>query len=145
MLPTQILVNSFLYDLAQITIPSDHVDDSYRRRLQHWDMRVIRDFMLFIGPISSIFDSLTFYVLLCCAISTRASRCFTSAGSSNRWRTQTLVLFVIRTMSNPFRSRPSRSLMVTTLVILAIGAVLPVSPLATLLGFINGPSPILRS
>ena len=64
MLPTQILLNNFLYDLAQVTIPSDNVDDSYLRRPQRWDMRVIRDFMLFIGPISSIFDFLTFYVLL---------------------------------------------------------------------------------
>ena len=64
MLPTQILLNNFLYDLAQVTIPSDNVDDAYLRRPQRWDMRVIRDFMLFIGPISSIFDFLTFYVLL---------------------------------------------------------------------------------
>ena len=64
MLPTQILLNNFLYDLAQITIPTDNVDDGYLRRPQRWDMRVIRDFMLFIGPISSLFDFLTFYVLL---------------------------------------------------------------------------------
>ena len=64
MLPTQILLNNFLYDLAQVTIPSDNVDERYLRRPQRWDMRVIRDFMLFIGPISSIFDFLTFYVLL---------------------------------------------------------------------------------
>ena len=64
MLPTQILLNNFLYDLAQVTIPTDNVDDAYLRRPQRWDMRVIRDFMLFIGPISSIFDFLTFYVLL---------------------------------------------------------------------------------
>ena len=65
MLPTQILLNNFLYDLAQITIP-----ERQRRSTptcggpSGWDMRVIRDFMLFIGPISSIFDFLTFYVLL---------------------------------------------------------------------------------
>ena len=64
MLPTQILLNNFLYDLAQVTIPSDNVDEAYLRRPQRWDMRVIRDFMLLIGPISSIFDFLTFYALL---------------------------------------------------------------------------------
>ena len=64
MLPTQILLNNFLYDLAQVTIPGDNVDETYLRRPQRWDMRVIRDFMVFIGPISSIFDFLTFYVLL---------------------------------------------------------------------------------
>ena len=63
MLPTQILLNNFLYDVAQITIPTDNVDEAYLRRPQRWDMSVIRDFMLFIGPISSVFDFLTFYVL----------------------------------------------------------------------------------
>ena len=64
MLPTQILLNNFLYDLAQITIPTDNVDAAYIQRPQRWDMRVIRDFMVFIGPISSIFDFLTFYAML---------------------------------------------------------------------------------
>ena len=84
MLPTQILLNNFLYDLAQVTIPSDNVDDAYLRRPQRWDMRVIRDFMLFIGPISSIFDFLTFYVLL--RYFHASERCFTRGGSSSRWR-----------------------------------------------------------
>ena len=64
MLPTQILLNNFLYDLAQITIPSDNVDRDYLSRPRRWDIRVIRNFMIFIGPISSVFDFLTFYVLL---------------------------------------------------------------------------------
>src|SRR5207248_4676429 len=64
MLPTQILLNNFLYDLAQITIPSDNVDRDYLSRPRRWDIRVIRHFMIFVGPISSVFDFLTFYVLL---------------------------------------------------------------------------------
>src|ERR1019366_6475516 len=64
MLPTQILLNNFLYDTAQITIPSDNVDESYIRTPQRWDMRLIRNFMIYIGPISSIYDFLTFYILL---------------------------------------------------------------------------------
>src|SRR5947208_15955772 len=64
MLPTQILLNNFLYDMAQVTIPTDNVDDAYVRAPQHWDIRLIRNFMVFIGPISSIYDFLTFYVLL---------------------------------------------------------------------------------
>jgi Mg2+-importing ATPase len=64
MLPTQILLNNFLYDAAQITIPSDHVDPEYLRAPRRWDMGLIRNFMLLIGPISSIYDFLTFYVLL---------------------------------------------------------------------------------
>ena len=64
MLPTQILLNNFLYDAAQITIPTDNVDDDYVRKPRRWDMKLIRNFMLYIGPISSIYDFLTFYVLL---------------------------------------------------------------------------------
>ncbi len=133
MLPTQILLNNFLYDLAQVTIPGDNVDDSYLRRPQHWDTRVIRDFMLFIGPISSIFDFLTFYVLL--HYFHASERLFHTGWFVESLATQTLVLFVIRTMGNPFRSRPSRSLTVTTLGIVALGTVLPATPLAAFLGF----------
>ncbi len=137
MLPTQILLNNFLYDLAQITIPGDNVDEAYLRRPQRWDMRVIRDFMLFIGPISSIFDFLTFYVLL--HYFHAHESLFHTGWFVESLATQTLVLFVIRTMGNPFRSRPSRSLAVTTLVIVAIGAVLPATPLASFLGFTRLP------
>jgi Mg2+-importing ATPase len=138
MLPTQILLNNFLYDLAQITIPSDNVDDAYLRRPQRWDMRVIRDFMLFIGPISSIFDFLTFYVLL--RYFHASEPLFHTGWFIESLATQTLVLFVIRTMGNPFRSRPSRSLTITTLLIVGIGVALPVTPLATLLGFTRLPA-----
>jgi len=137
MLPTQILLNNFLYDLAQVTIPSDNVDDSYLRRPQRWDMRVIRDFMLFIGPISSIFDFLTFYALL--RYFHASDRLFHTGWFVESLATQTLVLFVIRTMGNPFRSRPSRSLTVTTLLIVGVGVMLPMTPLAMLLGFTRLP------
>jgi P-type Mg2+ transporter len=143
MLPTQILLNSVLYDLAQVTIPGDNVDNAYLRRPQRWDMRVIRDFMLLIGPISSIFDFLTFYALLH-YFHARESL-FRTGWFVESLATQTLVLFVIRTMGSPFQSRPSRSLTVTTLVIVAIGAVLPVTPLGTFLGLRGCRSPILRS
>jgi P-type Mg2+ transporter len=138
MLPTQILLNNFLYDLAQVTIPGDNVDDSYLRRPQRWAMRVIRDFMVFIGPISSIFDFLTFYILL--RYFRASERLFHTGWFLESLATQTLVLFVIRTMSNPFHSRPSRSLVVTTLLIVGVGVMLPVTPLATLLGFTNLPA-----
>ena len=64
MLPTQILLNNFLYDLAQVTIPTDNVDPSFIRKPQRWDIGMIRNFMLLIGPISSLYDFLTFFVLL---------------------------------------------------------------------------------
>jgi Mg2+-importing ATPase len=137
MLPTQILLNSFLYDLAQVTIPGDNVDDAYLRRPQRLDMRVIRDFMVFIGPISSIFDFLTFYVLL--RYFRAGASLFHTGWFVESLATQTLVLFVIRTMGNPLRSRPSRALTVTTVIIVVVGAVLPATPLAAFLGFTRLP------
>jgi Mg2+-importing ATPase len=133
MLPTQILLNNFLYDTAQITIPTDNVDPEFLRKPQHWDIRLIRNFMIFIGPISSIFDFLTFYVLLHFF---HADQVFFHTGwFVESLATQTLVLFVIRTAQNPFRSRPSAPLVATTLTVVAIGALLPLSPLANSLGF----------
>ena len=64
MLPKQILLNNFLYDLSQITIPTDHVDESYIKKPHHWDISLIRNFMIFIGSVSSIFDFLTFFIML---------------------------------------------------------------------------------
>ena len=139
MLPTQILLNNFLYDLAQITIPTDNVDASYIQRPQRWDIRVIRDFMIFIGPISSIFDFLTFYAML--RIFHANQTLFHTGWFVESLATQTLVLFVIRTMGNPLASRPSRPLAVTTIAIVAIGTLLPISPLANLLGFTAPPAP----
>ena len=133
MLPTQILLNNFMYDLSQITIPTDNVDDDFLRKPQHWDIHLIRDFMVFIGPISSIFDFLTFYVLLHFY---RASQVLFHTGwFVESLATQTLVLFVIRTSQNPLRSRPSRPLRATTLFMVAVGILLPYSPLAGPLGF----------
>ena len=133
MLPTQILLNNLLYDLAQITIPTDNVDETYLQKPQRWDISLIRNFMLFIGPISSIFDFLTFYVLLHVFHTSEAQ--FHTGWFVESLATQTLVLFVIRTSKNPFRSRPSGPLLATCLASVAIGIYLPFSPLAGVLGF----------
>ncbi len=133
MLPTQILLNNLLYDVAQITIPTDHVDRSYASRPQRWDMRLVRDFMLLAGPVSSIFDFLTFYVLLRVLHATQPL--FHTGWFVESLATQTLVLFVIRTTESPFVSRPSLALTVTTLAVVAVGLLLPVTPLAPVLGF----------
>jgi Mg2+-importing ATPase len=133
MLSTQILLNNFLYDTAQITIPSDNVDPAYLGSPQRWDMRLVRNFMIFIGPISSIYDFLTFYVLLRFFRADEAL--FHTGWFVESLATQTLVLFIIRTMGNPLRSHPSRPLAVTTLLIVIIGTLLPFSPFAKLLGF----------
>jgi Mg2+-importing ATPase len=133
MLPTQILLNNFLYDLSQVTIPTDHVDASYVQKPQRWNISLIRNFMLFIGPISSIFDFLTFFIML--AVFHASAPLFHTGWFVESLATQTLVLFIIRTAGNPFRSRPSVPLVITTLLMVAIGIVLPFSPLAGALGF----------
>jgi Mg2+-importing ATPase len=139
MLPTQILLNNFLYDLSQITIPTDNVDEDFVRKPRQWDIGLIRRFMLYVGPISSVFDFLTFYVLLQFF---HASEAFFHTGwFLESLATQTLVIYVIRTMGNPFESRPSRPLLITTLLVVAVAALLPVSELAGPLGFVplSGP------
>ncbi len=133
MLPTQILLNNFLYDLAQVTIPSDNVDDEYIRKPQRWNIGLIRNFMLLIGPISSIFDFLTFFVMI--RVFHASETLFHTGWFVESLATQTLVLFVIRTMKRPWTSKPSLPLTLTTLGIVLAGLILPVSPLAKLLGF----------
>ena len=96
-------------------------------------MRVIRDFMVFVGPISSLFDFVTFFVLL--RYFRAGEQLFHTGWFVESLATQTLVLFIIRTMGNPLRSRPSRALTVTTLGIAAVGAALPATPLAGVMGF----------
>ena len=137
MLPTQVLLNNFLYDMAQITIPSDRVDERYIRRPRRWDMTLIRNFMIFIGPISSLYDFLTFFVLL--YFFKAGQREFHTGWFVESLATQTLVLFVIRTMGDPFKSRPSKPLTITTILIAIIACVLPFLPFAALLGFVPLP------
>jgi len=138
MLPTQILLNNLLYDLSQITIPTDNVDETYLQKPQRWDISLIRNFMVLIGPISSIFDFLTFYVLLHFFRANEVQ--FHTGWFIESLATQTLVLFVIRTSGNPFRSRPSGPLLATCLAVVAIGLYLPFSPLAGMLGFTAMPA-----
>jgi Mg2+-importing ATPase len=134
MLPTQILLNNFLYDLSQITIPTDNVDKEFVRRPCRWDIGLIRKFMLYVGPISSVFDFLTFYVLLHFF---NASQAFFHTGwFVESLATQTLVIYVIRTSGNPLSSRPSQPLVITTMLVVAVGALLPFSRLAGPLGFV---------
>jgi len=137
MLPTQILLNNFLYDIAQITIPSDNVDASQLRAPRRWNVRSIRRFMLGVGPISSLYDFLTFYVLLSWLHASQAE--FHTGWFVESLATQTLVLFVIRTGGNPLRSQPSKSLIATVLAAVIIGTVLPFTPVGADLGFIPLP------
>jgi Mg2+-importing ATPase len=137
MLPVQILLNNFLYDLAQITIPTDRVDETFIRKPHRWDIKLIRDFMLYIGPVSSIFDFLTFYILL--KVFLAGEQEFHTGWFVESLATQTLVVFVIRTAGNPFKSRPSLALSLTVLAVVIFAVVLPFTPLAEVLGFVPLP------
>ncbi len=137
MLPTQILLNNFLYDIAQVTIPTDNVDDSFVRKPQHWDIKLIRNFMLYIGPISSIYDFLTFYILL--YVFKAGEKEFHTGWFVESLATQTAVVFIIRTVGNPFKSRPSLALSLTVISVIIIAVILPFSPLAGILGFVPLP------
>jgi P-type Mg2+ transporter len=138
MLPSQILVNNFLYDFAQVTIPSDNVDADFVAKPHRWDISLIRNFMFWIGPISSIYDFMTFYVLLN-IFHARAAE-FHTGWFVESLATQTLVIFVIRTFGNPLRSRASLALTLTSLGVVVVGVALPFSPLATILGFVPLPA-----
>ncbi|MGZ4569896.1 MAG: magnesium-translocating P-type ATPase [Blastococcus sp.] len=134
MLPSQILLNNLLYDAGQLTIPTDHVDPEQLHAPSHWDIASIRRFMLFFGPISSLFDFLTFALML--GVFQASAGEFRAGWFAESLATQTLVIFAIRTRRSPFtRSRPSRPLLIACLTTVAVGAVLPQSALAGILGF----------
>ena len=138
MLPTQILLNNFLYDFSQLTIPGDRVDATFMRKPQRWDVGMIRRFMLFIGPVSSLFDFATFWLLL--HVMRASPALFQTGWFVESLATQTLVLFVIRTAGNPFRSRPSPALLFTGLATVAVAIALPFTPFAAGVGLVPLPA-----
>jgi Mg2+-importing ATPase len=133
MLPLQILLNNLLYDVSEITLPLDNVDAEDLARPKRWDMTFIRNFMLTIGPISSLFDFLTFYLLL--RLFDAHEALFRTGWFVESMATQVLVIFVIRTRRNPLRSHPNGWLVATSLAVVAIAMALPFTPLAPYLGF----------
>jgi Mg2+-importing ATPase len=138
MLPTQILLNNILYDISEVPIPLDQVDPEDLRKPHVLDMNFIRDFMLAIGPISSAFDFLTFYILL--TVLKANETLFQTGWFVESLSTQVLVIFIIRTRGNPFKSRAHPLLVATSLAVVAIGAVLPFTPLGTYFGFVPPPA-----
>lgn len=138
MLPTQILLNNLLYDLSEIPIPLDNVDKEYLKRPRQWDMRFIRNFMFAIGSISSIFDFLTFYVLL--KILNAEEGLFRTGWFIESIATQVLVIFIIRTRLNPLKSRPNLWLLNTSLLVVLAAAILPYTKLGSYFGFVPPPA-----
>lgn len=140
MLPGQILLNNLLYDTGQLAIPGDRVDKEQMLAPSHWDIAFIRRFMLVFGPISSLFDFATFALML--MVFNAAAGEFRAGWFIESIATQTLIIFAIRTRRVPFlRSRPSATLVLVSLGVVAAGIWLPLSPLAGILGFDPLPAP----
>ena len=140
MLPIQVLTNNLLYDFSQTTIPTDEVDPEWLTRPRKWAIGELRRFILFIGPISSIFDYATFFIMLYVFSSWTNADLFHTGWFVESLFTQTLIIHVIRTNKIPFlQSRASKALTFTSVLIVAIGAYLPYSPLASWLGFVPLP------
>ena len=140
MLPIQVLTNNLLYDFSQTTIPTDKVDANWLTKPRKWTIGEIQRFILFIGPISSIFDYLTFFIMLWVFDAWNNPALFHTGWFVESIFTQTLIIHVIRTHKIPFiQSRASWQLIVSSLIIVAVGAWLPVSPLAGTLGFVPLP------
>jgi Mg2+-importing ATPase len=137
MLPIQVLTNNLLYDFSQTTIPTDQVDGDWLIKPRQWTIGKILRFILFIGPISSIFDYLTFFMMLYVFNCWHNPALFHTGWFVESLFTQTLIIHVIRTNKIPFiQSRASWPLIITSVIIVAVGAWLTVSPLANTLGFV---------
>jgi len=142
MLPIQVLTNNLLYDFSQTTIPTDHIDDEYLLKPRQWDIGHIARFMIFLGPISSIFDYVTYAVMYYGfgANTEATSSLFQTGWFVESILTQTLIIHIIRTNKIPFiESRASLALIFTSILICAIGIWLPESPFAHGLGFTHLP------
>jgi len=135
MTATQILLNNFLYDLSESTLPTDNVDSEYVEKPKRLDISYVRRFMIILGPISSIFDFLTFFTML--FVFNASVPLFQTAWFIESLCTQTLVIFVIRTRKTPFyKSKPSKLLLFSSLSIVGVALVIPFIPrLSELFGF----------
>jgi P-type Mg2+ transporter len=137
MLPIQILLNNLLYDVSEIPIPLDDVDEETLASPHRWDMAFIRDFMLTLGPVSSLFDFLTFGLLIW---GFQASESLFQTGwFIESLATQVLVIFVIRTRRNPLRSRPNALLAAMSALVVAAAVAIPYTPIGRLFGFVPPP------
>ena len=135
MLPIQILLNNFLYDVSQVAIPTDNVDADYLKTPKGWDIRSVRRFMLIFGPISSFFDFLTYGVLL--FVFHASQKFFHTGWFLESLCTQTFIIYIIRTSKVPFlESRPSRFLVLMSLFIVGTAFAVTLSPWGRFFGFV---------
>lgn len=139
MLPMQILFMNLLYDISNMTLPSDNVDEEYTKWPRRWDIGFVRKFTLFFGPFSSLYDFLTYGIML--FIFGASASLFQSGWFVESFWTEVLVIFVIRTRRIPFfTSRPGKWLTVLTLSAVAFGTILPFTILGDFLGFTSLPA-----
>ncbi|MCL4465297.1 MAG: magnesium-translocating P-type ATPase [Chloroflexi bacterium] len=141
LLPKQILLTNLLTDFPEMTIATDNVDVEMVQGPRRWDIRFIRNFMMTFGLVSSVFDYLTFGVLLFLARASTAQ--FRTGWFVESVVSASLIVLVIRTRRPPFRSRPSRQLLVATLLVVGATVALPYSPIAGYLGFEPLPASVL--
>jgi Mg2+-importing ATPase len=140
MLPIQVLTNNLLYDFSQTTIPTDQVDADWLTKPRKWTMGTITRFIIFIGPLSSIFDYATFWIMIYVFHAWNNPALFQTGWFVESIFTQTLIIHVIRTKKIPFiQSRASWPLIISSVIIVAAGVWLTVSPLAGTLGFVTLP------
>ena len=138
MLPIQILLGNLLYDVSELTIPTDNVDKTFIEKPRRLSVRFIRDYTLVFGLISSVFDIITFAILL--FIFNASPQQFQSSWFIEGLATQVLIIFVIRTRITPFyRSKPSRLLTISSLTIVAVGFLIPYTPIGALFDFVAPP------
>ncbi|MFH1233968.1 MAG: magnesium-translocating P-type ATPase [Patescibacteria group bacterium] len=142
MLPIQILLNNFIYDFSQVTIPTDNVDNGWVNKPRKWDLNFIKKFMYTFGPISSIFDFLTFFMLF--SVFKLGESAFQTGWFMESLATQTLVIHIIRTRQIPFlQSRASKLLTISTFTAVAIGWLMPYTLLGKFFKFSPLPANIL--
>jgi len=142
MLPIQILLNNFLYDFSQITIPTDNVDEEYTLKPKKWDMKFVKNFMFIFGPISSIYDYLAFILMY--FVFKAPANVFHTAWFMESLATQTFVIYIIRTRKLPFiESKPSKALIISTVLSVAVGWIIPFTFLGRYLGFVALPINII--
>lgn len=138
LLPKQILLTNLLTDLPEMTIAMDKVDESFIERPRRWDIHFIKKFMLVFGLLSSLFDYFTFWVLL--HVLKAGEKIFQAGWFTESVVSAALIVLVMRTRKPFFKSRPGNALLAATMFIIVIVLILPVTPLAALLGFTSLPS-----
>jgi Mg2+-importing ATPase len=148
MLPIQILLNNLLYDTSQTVMTTDNVDPEYIEKPKRWDISFIRRFMIIIGPVSSLFDFTTFFIMLfiflpmvpASAPAHTGEHLFQTAWFIESLCSQTLVVLIIRTRRVPFyKSKPSKYLVIMLLTVISFAIIVPYSPVGEFFGFVPPP------